>query len=873
MKNSALTTCILLAFGLVSIAPVSAQWSPATDTAGADLTFIGTGTAPALNVNSGGVKTIILNSGATATGGGVRVIRLGSGNAIVTLNGNLIATAGIGLQDNTVGGNDTVTVGTTGVVTATGDAIQLNEGNDVVLIQGQVSSTGGNAIAVGNGADTVTVAQGAVVSTSATANAINTAGGDDVVTISGRVMATSAGGGDGINTGAGSDTVVVNSTGVVTSAFANAISTGSENDSITIMAGAYIGSSCTVGTITAGTGDDVIVIGGTVVEDNTGGGDAVAAGAGNNTITIQGTAIITAAGGNAISALGGNDTLTVAYGARISSAGGSAAIGLAGGNDTFTNYGSISATGAADAINMGTGDDIFSNVGGTISAITGQDAISLGGGNDTATISSWSRITGNINGGAQTDTLKFNFTGVNASTASILKALTAASGSLTIRGQTFTWSNMENLEITTSSYEAQAQTPNQKIIGSLLDNLSAMPTEDMRIALSELDNSGNIPAALDQLTPSPYSILSKVGFTTANILSMNVDNRLSDIRAGNAGMNNGRLTMIDPFLNSTLGIPLNQLSAYNGTKIRSSNPDLKPGTMSDSPSGNLTAFHPARERKWGTFASANVLVGDQNATSFNPQQDFTMSGMTLGADYQVNQNLAVGAMFGYQTASVDMDNNGSSSEIDSYMPGVYATYYKDRYYINGMFAYGLNTYSNERRITFGAINRKAGSNMDGDQFMGNISGGYDFTVSEWTVGPVLGLQVVHQNIDAFSETDAGALSLNVAEQEADSVRSKLGGRLTRVFQIKSFSLRPEVRMFWQHEFMDDSRGISARFNDSTIGSSFAVTTGDPERDSALLGLGLSGSWDDFIMLFVNYDSEIREDYLVHNMTGGLKVCF
>ena len=64
-----------------------------------------------------------------------------------------------------------------------------------------------------------------------------------------------------------------------------------------------------------------------------------------------------------------------------------------------------------------------------------------------------------------------------------------------------------------------------------------------------------------------------------------------------------------------------------------------------------------------------------------------------------------------------------------------------------------------------------------------------------------------------------------------------------------------VNSFWQHEFLDGSRGITSTFTELGAGS-FVIDTSPAGRDSALFGGGVSGNLAKNITLFVNYESQI-----------------
>jgi outer membrane autotransporter protein len=231
------------------------------------------------------------------------------------------------------------------------------------------------------------------------------------------------------------------------------------------------------------------------------------------------------------------------------------------------------------------------------------------------------------------------------------------------------------------------------------------------------------------------------------------------------------------------------------------------------------------------------------------------------------------ALFAYANTSADLDNEGITSKIVSYSPGAYATYFDGPMYWNGLVSYSRNSYTSDRKIIYTGFNRTAHSDTYGNQYSVNNEAGYDFKVNHFKIGPTLGVEYVQLTVDGFTETGAGSAGLTVRDQKADSLRSRLGAKANRPFSIRSVALTSEVRAAWQHEYLDDSRDITASFNDPSAGA-FAVHTTGPQRDSALLGAGLTAQVTKTINLFLNYDAQVgQKDFIAQAIQGGGRLRF
>src|SRR3982075_2088287 len=89
--------------------------------------------------------------------------------------------------------------------------------------------------------------------------------------------------------------------------------------------------------------------------------------------------------------------------------------------------------------------------------------------------------------------------------------------------------------------------------------------------------------------------------------------------------------------------------------------------------------------------------------------------------------------------------------------------------------------------------------------------------------------------NAFSESGAQSLSLNVAQQTTNSLRTTVGADLASSIGLgNEKKLDLAVRLGWQHEFADTGRPITAAFAGAP-GNSFTVFGATPARDSAVVG--------------------------------------
>jgi len=90
-----------------------------------------------------------------------------------------------------------------------------------------------------------------------------------------------------------------------------------------------------------------------------------------------------------------------------------------------------------------------------------------------------------------------------------------------------------------------------------------------------------------------------------------------------------------------------------------------------------------------------------------------------------------------------------------------------------------------------------------------------------------------------------------------------------MFHGKSFQILPELRLLWQHEFLQNPTGFSSRL-EGGHGASFDTSTVSPNRDSVFAGAGVSvrigERWNGNVFYNANFD---QQDNISHMVSIGV----
>jgi uncharacterized protein YhjY with autotransporter beta-barrel domain len=425
-------------------------------------------------------------------------------------------------------------------------------------------------------------------------------------------------------------------------------------------------------------------------------------------------------------------------------------------------------------------------------------------------------------------------------------------------------------------------TPNQRSTGTNIDNYNGpLDPTTFGAVVTALANvpAAQIGAALDQLSPLQFSqFTSETAFNNASFETQEMDSYLASQRGGDGdflttdgGIDTTGLVINDPSYDAALAMVHSRLMAWNPAPLQDGAiSDVADQLLGGTDMKEMKSMAPSYNDPWNFFIRGNVVLAQGFSDPDVSHFDDNTESVVLGTDYRINPNWLVGLTAGYAHTDATFDDLGSSATVDSYSPGFYVSYADQGWYADLIGDYVHNAYTQSRVI--GLIGQTANSAPEGNEGMVDMDGGYDFHQGAFTFGPLAGLQYTHLSVDGYNETGSVA-DLSVAGSQSDSLRSRLGGRVSYAFSHFGINFTPHLEASWQHEFLDQSRGISSQFNTAGLGS-FSVRTANPSRDSAIIDFGLDADIDRTWTLFADYIAQAgQENYFGQSVQAGVKITF
>ena len=231
------------------------------------------------------------------------------------------------------------------------------------------------------------------------------------------------------------------------------------------------------------------------------------------------------------------------------------------------------------------------------------------------------------------------------------------------------------------------------------------------------------------------------------------------------------------------------------------------------------------------------VLGDGNASTLT----YNFGGAAAGIDYRLDPRFLVGLGTGYTHGTQWVNSFMGQGWSDSVSVAAYGSFTQSGFYADALAGYAYYGNQLQRQILIPGLQQRTATGTTGaNQFLGQIEGGYKLGIyapASRRITPFGRFQISSVTQNAFSESGAQSLNLNVAQQTTNSQRTTIGAELGSSIGLGGDrKLDLAVRLGWQHEFADTGRPIMAAFAGAP-GDAFTVFGATPQRDAALSASG------------------------------------
>ena len=385
-----------------------------------------------------------------------------------------------------------------------------------------------------------------------------------------------------------------------------------------------------------------------------------------------------------------------------------------------------------------------------------------------------------------------------------------------------------------SAFAAGAQTPNQYAVGTVLDQVNATATGDLNTVLNALSvlSTQQGPAALNAISGQQYADFGTTNVQGAALFMNTVGQQMALARGGAGGGQRQALAQAC------------EVEACDGV----------------SP--------------WSVWASAIGGLGSVAGNGNSSTLTYNFGGAAAGIDYRLDPRFLVGLSAGYAAGNQWVDSFMGRGWTDTVSVIAYGSFTQGGFYADALAGYAYSGNQMQRQIQFPGLQRTANGSTGANQFLGQIETGYRiglYAPAAASITPFARLQGSTVTQNAFSEWGANSLSLNVAQQTTNSLRTVFGADLAGAIPLGSErSLALDLRLGWLHEYADTGRPITAAFAGAPS-NAFTVYGATPQRDAAVIGFSAGTNIAEATRLYLRYDGEISTGASNHTLNLGLRI--
>lgn len=361
-----------------------------------------------------------------------------------------------------------------------------------------------------------------------------------------------------------------------------------------------------------------------------------------------------------------------------------------------------------------------------------------------------------------------------------------------------------------------------------------------------------------------------------------------DITAGNQPESSS-LTQVCDYIQTTatpdeIDIIAKELSAKPNTSAGITSPRLTPRGNLSGIGVRLLALRRASKRisdfafnaaigqeepggllsqRLSSFLNVRNLSSERKESSTEIGSNMSSSGLLFGMDYRLISGPFVGVAAQYDQVSADLTDSGSKLDANQWGVILYSTHFiKPRWYIEGTLTNNRQKFDLRRQIDLSlgqnSINTFAKSNTNANQRGWYVGTGYEQPLkSGFNSVASFGLSYISSKHNAYTESNAGDLSLEIDSQNASSLASIANVSVSKVISSKYGVLFPQFSMNWIHETNTKAQRIAAKFVNDTSDSEFVFNARNPDPNYFVFGLDVQLLLPKGRMAFIQYSNVQR----------------
>ncbi len=411
--------------------------------------------------------------------------------------------------------------------------------------------------------------------------------------------------------------------------------------------------------------------------------------------------------------------------------------------------------------------------------------------------------------------------------------------------------------ITVADFCFFAAGPVQTPACAALGNATVQSDPDMGPAISGLQklDPSLIPAALAALNPTRANAQAAVGLSVGDLLRNQFGRRSHDLLGG------ADVAQMD----------------LARTQLASSTPSAE--ALASAATAAVAVSAPANvtlANGYGLFFAGDVAALETTQAGSIGTDISDTAALTAGLDRSDGMGFVGGVAISYLQSSVDQNYGlGGDTTGNGVAISAYGSLQHDMFHADLYLSAAWNDFETTRTLLVAPLAvLTASGEARASQFQVGATLGHGLFSTPWSkLDAVGGLHYIGMDIDAYTETGAGALGAALSARSLASLRSQLGGEWALTMNPANHALIPMLRVIWNHEFMDDPLSATAAFAGAP---SINFTSPGPDlgTDWATIGVGVSGYMGAGTSFCFRYQHDIgRDGQENHEVSAAARMAF
>lgn len=231
---------------------------------------------------------------------------------------------------------------------------------------------------------------------------------------------------------------------------------------------------------------------------------------------------------------------------------------------------------------------------------------------------------------------------------------------------------------------------------------------------------------------------------------------------------------------------------------------------------------------WSTTDGAIDVPGSRQRTF----------GLVGGVDRVFNATLLAGVAGQYLHSDLDFMGGRDSASVEALQLGSYVSYGGADVYVNGTLSVMGAQASKQRFMRIGTTDYALSSFGRSWTASASAEVGRVYEVDGLRMEPSAGLSYAWTSMDPYAERGGGGLGLTIRPESSHSLRSVVGARVSRPFDLGDRKVVPQLKLEWRHELLDRGQSFEAAFN-AAPDVPFRVEGSKNGRDELALGASVT----------------------------------